>query len=238
MKSKIHDSSFCEQAKQFKKINIKSMSKKIIGLLLIVVSFSVQAQDALKAKVLLDKVSAKAKSYKNIKIDFKYSLQNLKEKVNQESKGNVILSGNQYVLNFMGVTKLCDGKKIYTIVPEDEEITVSNIGASTAENDTPAKMLTFFNKGFKYAWDITQNIKGKKIQYIKLTPISSKDERKQILVGVDIATYQIYNTISIAKNDTKITMTVNSFQTNQALPKNQFTFAPNKYPKYYINKLD
>ena len=145
MKSKIHDSSFCEQAKQFKKINIKSMSKKIIGLLLIVVSFSVQAQDALKAKVLLDKVSAKAKSYKNIKIDFKYSLQNLKEKVNQESKGNVILSGNQYVLNFMGVTKLCDGKKLYTIVPEDEEITVSNIGASTAENDTPAKMLTFFN---------------------------------------------------------------------------------------------
>ena len=237
MKSKIHDSSFCEQAKQFKKINIKSMSKKIIGLLLIVVSFSVQAQDALKAKVLLDKVSAKAKSYKNIKIDFKYSLQNLKEKVNQESKGNVILSGNQYVLNFMGVTKLCDGKKLYSIVAEDEEISISNIG-SADDNDTPAKMLTFFSKGFKYAWDITQNIKGKKIQYVKLTPISSKDERKQILVGVDVATNQIYNTISVAKNGTKITLTVNSFKTNQTLPKNQFTFVPSKYPKYYINKLD
>ena len=212
--------------------------KKIIVLLLIVFSFSAQAQDAVKAKALLDKVSAKVKSYKNIQIDFKYSLQNLKENVHQESKGNVTLSGNQYNLNFMGVTKLCDGKKLYSIVAEDEEISISNIGGKEEDNDTPAKMLTFFNKGFKYAWDITQNVKGKKIQYIKLTPISSKDERKEILVGVEVATSQIYNTISVAKNGTKITLTVNSFKTNQALPKNQFTFVQSKYPKYYINKLD
>ena len=212
--------------------------KKIIVLLLIVFSFSAQAQDAVKAKALLDKVSAKVKSYKNIQIDFKYSLQNLKENVNQESKGNVTLSRNQYNLNFMGVTKLCDGKKLYSIVAEDEEISISNIGGKEEDNDTPAKMLTFFNKGFKYAWDITQNVKGKKIQYIKLTPISSKDERKEILVGVEVATSQIYNTISVAKNGTKITLTVNSFKTNQALPKNQFTFVQSKYPKYYINKLD
>ncbi|OUD34981.1 LolA family protein, partial [Flavobacterium psychrophilum] len=183
-------------------------------------------------------VSEKVKSYKNIQIDFKYSLQNFKENVNQESKGNVTLSGNQYVLNFMGVTKLCDGKKLYSIVPEDEEIAVSNIGGSAEDHDTPAKMLTFFSKGFKYAWDIVQNVKGKKIQYVKLTPISSKDERKQILVGVDVATSQIYKTISVAKNGTEITLTVNSFKTNQTLPKNQFTFVQSKYPKYYINKLD
>ena len=212
--------------------------KKIIVLLFLVFSFSAQAQDAVRAKALLDKVSAKVKSYKNIQIDFKYSLQNLKENINQESKGSVTLSGNQYVLNFMGVIKLCDGKKLYSIVAEDEEISTSNIGGKEEDNDTPAKMLTFFSKGFKYAWDITQNVKGKKIQYIKLTPISSKDERKEILVGVEVATNQIYNTISVAKNGTKITLTVNSFKSNQVLPKNQFTFVQSKYPKYYINKLD
>lgn len=212
--------------------------KKIIVLLLVIFSFSAQAQDAVKAKALLDKVSAKAKIQQNIQIDFKYSLQNLKENVNQESKGNVTLSGNKYVLNFMGVTKICDGKKLYSIVAEDEEITISNIGGSEEDNDTPAKMLTFFNKGFKYAWDITQNVQGKKIQYVKLTPISSKDERKQILVGIDTKTNNIYNTIAIGKNGTKTTLTVNSFKTNQTLPKNQFTFVPSKYPKYYINKLD
>ncbi len=213
------------------------INKIVAILILFLVTLNVNAQDK-KAKELLDQVTAKIKSYDNITIDFKYTLTNSKENINKESKGNVIIQDNKYVLNFMGVTKLCDGKKLYSIVPEDEEISISNIGGSADDNDTPAKMLTFFSKGFKYAWDISQNVKGKKIQYVKLTPISSKDERKEILVGVDVATNQIYNTISVAKNGTKITLTVNSFKTNQALPKNQFTFVQSKYPKYYINKLD
>jgi hypothetical protein len=47
-------------------------------------------------------------------------LNNAKENINQDSKGNVTMKGNQYVLNFMG-TKIFD-KKTYTIVPEDEEL--------------------------------------------------------------------------------------------------------------------
>lgn len=213
--------------------------KKIFSIGLLFLMFSVHAQNAVKAKALLDKVSATAKSYKNIMIDFTYALENTKEKVNQESKGKVTLSngGNLYVLNFMNVIKLCDGKKVYTISTEDEEISIANIG-STDDTETPAKMLTFFSKGFKYAWDITQNVKGRKIQYVKLTPISSKDERKNVFVGIDTKTNQVYNTIAVNKNGTKITLTVNSFKTNQALPKNQFTFVQSKYPNYYINKLD
>ena len=211
--------------------------KKIVSIVLLFLSFSIQAQNAVKAKALLDKVSATAKSYKNIQIDFSYALENTKEKVNQESKGKVTLSGNLYVLNFMNVTKLCDGKKLYTISTEDEEISIANLG-SEDDAETPAKMLTFFSKGFKYAWDITQTVKGKKIQYVKLTPISSKDERKNVFIGIDTKTNQVYNTISVNKNGTKITLTVNSFKTNLVLPKNQFTFVPSKYPNYYINKLD
>nr|WP_310556403.1 outer membrane lipoprotein carrier protein LolA [Flavobacterium sp.] len=217
-------------------IIVNNKMKKAILFLLFILSLSTQAQDAVKAKALLDKVSATAKGYKNIQIDFKYSLNNPKEKINQENKGNVALAGNKYFLNFLGVTKLSDGKKVYTISTEDEEITVSSIGNDDAE--TPEKMLTFFNKGYKYNWDISQNIKGKKIQYVKLIPISSKDDRKQILVGVDVKTNQIYNTISLGKNGTTVTLTVNSFKTNQALPKNHFTFVASKYPNFYINKLD
>ena len=99
-------------------------------------------------------------------------------------------------------------------------------------------MLTFFKKGFKYNWDIAQTIQGKKIQYVKLTPISSKDERKHVLVGIDTKTNQIYNTITTGNNGTRVTLTVNSFKINQKLPSNQFTFVASKYPKYYINKLE
>ena len=204
----------------------------------LLIGFSLQAQDAKKAKELLDEVSAKVKSYTNIVIDFKYSISNPAEKINQESNGNVALDGNLYHLNFMGITKIFDGKKVYTIVPEDEEITIENFDASDDKAITPNKMLTFFNSGYKFAWDIPQNIKGRKIQYIKLIPNSTKDTRKEILIGIDTQTKHIYNVIEVGKNGSKTTLTVNSFKTNQPLSKNHFTFTKSKYPNYYINKLD
>lgn len=199
---------------------------------------TLQAQNSQKAKALLDDVSKKVKSYDNIMIDFKYALNNQKENINQESKGNVTLKGNLYNLNFMGVSKIFDGKKIYTIVPEDEEISISKYDEDDKDAITPNKMLTFFNSGYKYNWDILQNIKGRKIQYVKLVPISSRDKRKEILIGVDVQTKNIYNLIEIGKNGTRTTLTVNSFKTNQPLSKNHFTFTESKYPDYYINRLD
>ena len=229
MKSKIQES---------KKNNTESMGKKFLLIAaLLFFSFSIQAQDK-KAKELLDQVTAKVKSYNTIVIDFKYSLNNAKENINQDSKGNVTMKGNQYVLNFMGVTKIFDGKKTYTIVPEDEEITISKVNEKDDNAITPSKMLTFFNTGYKYNMDILQNVKGRKIQYIKLVPTNSKDQRKEVLLGIDIQTKHIYNLIEVGKKETKTTLTVNSFKTNQPLSKNQFTFAESKYPNYYINKLD
>lgn len=217
---------------------MKRFTKKLIQLSFILfLSLSVQAQDK-KAKVLLDEVTAKVKSYDNITIDFKYTLNNAKEKVNQESKGNVVMKGNQYVLNLMGVTKLFDGRKMYTINPEDEEVSISKYNEKDVNSVTPSKMLTFFNSGYKFNWDISQNVKGRKIQYIKLTPNNTKDSRKEILLGIDTQTKNIYNLIEVGKNGTKTTIVVNSFKTNQPLSKNQFTFVESKYKNYYINRLD
>ncbi|WP_140487963.1 LolA family protein [Flavobacterium sp. GSA192] len=213
------------------------MKKFIQIAFILLICFSAEAQDK-KAKTLLDQVTAKVKSYNNIVIDFKYSLNNSKENINQDSKGNVTLKGNQYVLNFMGMTKIFDGKKTYTIVPEDEEINISTVNEKDDSAVTPSKMLTFFNSGYKYSMDILQNVRGRKIQYVKLIPTNPKDQRKEILLGIDVQTKHIYNLIETGKKGTKTTLTVNSFKTNQPLSKNQFTFVASKYPNYYINKLD
>jgi len=211
---------------------------RVVSLFILTFSLSLHAQDAAKAKKLLDEVSGKIKSYNNISIDFKYSLGNAKKNLNQECKGNVVLQGNKYVLNFMGVTRIFDGKKVYNIVPEDEEITISNFDDKKDDGLTPSKMLTFFNSGYKYAWDIVQNVKGRKIQLIKLTPTDSKDNTKEILIGIDSQTKHIYNLLQIDKDGTRTTFTINSFKTNQPLSKNHFTFTESKYPNYYVNKLD
>ena len=208
--------------------------------LLFVMALSVSAVQAQSAKSLLNEVSSKVKSYNNISIDFKYNLNNSKEKVNQDTRGDVILQGDKYVLNMMGTTRMFDGKTIYSIIPEDEEVTISAYDAADDKEITPSKMLTFYEKGYTYKMDITQNVKGRKIQYVKLIPIDSKAEIKDLLLGIDVQTKHIYKLIQTDSKGTKYTITVNSFKTNQPLSKTLFTFDEDKYKRdgYYINKLD
>ncbi|KAF2518799.1 outer membrane lipoprotein carrier protein LolA [Flavobacterium salilacus subsp. salilacus] len=213
-------------------------SVKFIAIIILTFCFSANAQDSLKAKNLLDQVSLKIRSYDNIVLDFKYTVVNPQQNINQESKGNVALKGDLYVLNIMGITRIYDGSKVYNIVPEDEEISISTFDDQNTDELTPAKMFTFFNVGYKYIWDITQNIKGRKIQYIKLKPLDRNNNSKEVLIGIDLQTKHIYNLMKIDKDGTKTTFTINSFKTNQPLSKNHFTFTESKYPNYYINRLD
>jgi outer membrane lipoprotein-sorting protein len=219
---------------------IKNQIMKNISILMIAILsvFSLNAQDTSKAKTLLNEVSAKVKSYDNMVIDFKYSLENSVENMSQETRGDVSINANKYVLNLMGTTQIFDGKKIYTIIPEDQEINISNYVAEDDNNITPSKMLTFYQEGYTYKWDITQDIKGRKIQYIKLTPIDSNADVKNILLGIDSQTKHIYNLIQTQDNGTKITITIKSFKTNQPLAKNLFTFKEDRYKDFYINRLD
>ena len=212
--------------------------KKIVFLIFACFSLGMNAQNAQKAEQLLNEVSKKVSSYDNMVIDFKYALENTSENIHQETRGDASIKGDKYVLNFMGTTQLFDGKKVYTIIPEDEEINISNYVAEDENNITPSKMFTFYQDGYTFAWDITQNVNGRTIQYVKLTPKDSEAEVKNILLGIDKETKNIYNLIQTQPNGTKITITVKSFKTNQSLAQNLFTFDESRYSNYYINRLD
>ncbi|AIZ42715.1 LolA family protein [Cellulophaga baltica] len=209
--------------------------KKIIVLVALFTSALSMAQSSSKAKTLLDDVYNKVKSYDNIYVDFKYALNNKEANINQETRGDVTMKGDKYLFNYLGSQQLFDGSKVYTIVPENEEVTIE--AKSTEENTiTPSKMLTFYKKGHNYEMDILQTIQGRKIQFVKLTPIDTNSEIKSILLGIDAETKHIYKLIETGKNGTKTTITVNSFKTNQTLSKTLFTFDEAKYKKegYYI----
>ncbi len=212
--------------------------KKTVVLLALFISASIFAQESAQAKALLDEVTAKIKSYENISIDFKYVLQNTEENIRQETRGDVVMQDEKYVLNILGITRIYNGKTLYSISPEDEEVTISSENTEDENTITPNKMLSFYENGYSYTMDIIQNINGRKIQYVKLLPIDSKSEIKHVLLGIDIKTKHIYILIEIGSNNTKTTLTVNSFKTNEPLSKTLFTFNKSKYKNYYINKLD
>lgn len=195
----------------------------------------VSAQSSDKAKSLLDEVYNKVKSYDNIFVDFKYTLNNVEADINQETRGEVTMKGDKYVANFFGAKRLFDGSKVYTVVPENEEVTIED-KSEDADSFSPSKLLTFYKQGHTYEWDIEQNVQGRKIQFIKLTPMDTNSEVQSRLLGIDVETKHIHKLIDTGKNGTKTTITVNSFKTDQTLSETLFTFDEGKYESegYYI----
>lgn len=196
------------------------------------------AQNDNEAKALVGQVLDKVKSYDNFVIDFSYTLENTEQNMKQETRGDVSIKNEKYVLNLMGTTQIFDGNKIYTIVPEDDEVTISSYNESDKEQITPSKMLTFYQEGYRFKMDVLQDVKGRKIQYVELIPMDSNNEMKQILLGIDKQTKHIYNLIQVQPDDTRIEFRVTKFKTNEPLSSTHFQFQRSKYADYYINELD
>ena len=190
------------------------------------------------AQTLLNEMSAKVNEYDNMVLEFKYALDNSEENIHQDTRGDITLVGDNYVLNILGITRVFDGEKLITISPEDEEVTISKQNTTEENTITPSQLLTFYEEGYNYKMDIIQNVRGRKIQYIKLNPIDSNSEISYVLLGIDTNTKHVYNLIEIGSNGTKTTLTINAFKINQPLSETLFTFDAAKYSDYYINNLD
>ena len=219
-------------------IGLKFPLKQLAGIVCLLVTTFVNGQNDKEAEQLLNTVNDKTASYKNISITFKYVLSNISENIKEQVDGDVLIEGDKYKLNIYGVTRIFDGKTLYTISPEDEEVTISSENSEDENTITPSKILSFYKTGYTYQMDITQNVKGKKIQYVKLIPMDSETEIKSVLLGIDINTKNIYNLIEVGKNNSNTTLTVTKLVTNQTLASDTFKFNKTDYPDYFINNLD
>jgi outer membrane lipoprotein-sorting protein len=215
------------------------MKKLTILITVLLISFQTFAQKSQEAKTLLDNVAKKVEGYKNIYIEFNHKLDNEEANVHQETLGNVTLKGDLYHLNYMGTEQIYDGKKTYLIIHEDEEVIIQKPSKNNDETITPSKMFSFYKKGFSYAMGDLKTIKGIKIQYVKLIPTDNKSEISNVMVGIDAKTNHIYNIIETGKNNTKTTLEIRSFKTNQPVSEKLFIFDMSKYrdqKKYSISE--
>jgi hypothetical protein len=219
----------------------KNYSKNNNSFLFIaIISFNniVVSQNTSEAEMLLNKVSENIKSYDNIYINYTYTLSNLEEDINQINKGSFVTENDNWKFVMLGVTRIFDGDKLYTISPDDEEVTISTQNPDDETTITPNKMLYFYEEGYNFQMDIVQYIGRKKIQYVKLVPMDSDAEIKYILLGIDVEFNQIYKVIETGINDTQTTIAIVDFEVNLPLEESLFVFEKEKYKDYYMNILD
>jgi len=216
-----------------------NMKKVILLFIIAIISNTIAiSQNSEEAEKLLNKVSENIKSYDNIYINYTYTLFNSEEDINQTNKGSFVTEDDKWKFVMLDVTRIFDGYKLYTISPDDEEVTISTQNPDDESTITPNKMLYFYEEGYNFEMDIVQYVGRKKIQYVKLIPMDSDAEIKYILLGVDIEFSQIYKVIETGINDTQTTIAIVDFEVNLPLEESLFVFDKEKYKDYYMNILD
>jgi len=214
-------------------------------ILLLIFGFYVllgHSQDNSDAELLLNKVSENIKNYDNIYINYAYTLQNIEEDINQTNNGSFVTENDKWRFEMLGVTRIFDGNKLYSISPDDEEVTISSQDPEDETTITPNKMLYFYEDGYYFEMDEFRFVGNgqfrKKIQYVKLIPQDSEAEIKYILLGIDTEFNQIYEVIETGKNETVTTISIVDFEFNLPLDNKLFIFDEEKYKDYYMNVLD
>jgi hypothetical protein len=105
---------------------MKKTGLLFLSLFITTVSFS---QTDEQAKYLLDEVSFKMGSYKNMYIGFSQTLSNqdagIKEGDEPPIRGKINLQGEKYSLNYLGNQFIYDGKKLHIINHDEKEISIS-----------------------------------------------------------------------------------------------------------------
>ena len=206
--------------------------KNYILIFFLLLFSSIFSQNDLKAEELLNKVSDKIDSSNNYSINFTYTIE--KE---TNSNGSILISKEKYYLDFMGIIQVCDSKNIYTIVPENQEILISEISKEKSKTISPSKLLSFYREGYFVKWFELKINSNDKIQYLKLIPIEPNSQISHLLMGINTVNNDIFKLIEIGKNKNKTILEVNSILYNINIDKDKFIFNKDNYKDYYIEYI-
>lgn len=210
------------------------MKKLGLFLTILFISLNINAQSSASAKTLLDDVSAKMGAYKNMTIGFSSTLVNKEAGITNDPpiRGNIVLAGEKYNLNYLGNTFLFDGKRLVVVNKEEKEVSITD--GDLEEEDGfiyPSKLLTFYKEGYTYKMGKLKNIGGRKIQFVDLTPIDSNSDIVKVQLGVDAKTKHIYKLVQVGSNGAETTFTINKFKSDRPISEKEFSFDKTKYEK-------
>jgi len=223
---------------KFKKILIR-MKKCAFVVAALFFAMNLMAQQDPKAKEVLDKLSQTTKSYKSIQIEFSFTLENKKSKVNQTNEGEVILKGKSYrlLMPVFSMEIFCDGTTTWSYLTEAKECNISGVEEDDKGSLNPANIFTIYEKGFNYSYVGEENITGKAVQVLDLFPVDKSKEFIKVRLYVDKAKFQIAKAQTFNKDGNTYILVLKSMKTNMEFNDDYFKFDKSKYPGVEMNDM-
>jgi len=182
------------------------------------------------AKAILDKVSAKFRSFTSVQARFAFRAEDAAGKTRENRSGTVLMKGNRYRISAGGDEMICDGSTLWNYSHEINEVQITRADED-AKAFTPQKLFSAsYNKEFLYKLNGTYQRDGKTLQEIELTPFDKSRSYFKILLNIDKATQTVHSAKIFDKGGARYVYTVISLSGNVAAPDSRFVFDTSKHP--------
>ena len=208
---------------------MKNIVKVLATLLIAILAFNAQAQDA-RAKAILDELSNKTRKYPTVTSEFTFTLEDKAADVDQEQKGSVKMKGKKYYIVLGDNHIYSDGDTRWTFSEEMNEVYI-DFTETGDEVLNPGDIYTIWESGFKQYYKAEENLNGRPTHVIKLVPVDAEDkEYHTILVYIDTANMEVSQIEIKGKQGVDYTYAVVSFSTTADYGDDTFVFDMSDHP--------
>ncbi len=197
-----------------------------------------KGQNDPKAKVILDKVSAKYEAYTSMKSTFTIKIEDTKgvQKEDPQS-GTLYLKGNKFKVELGDQEISCDGMTLWTYLTDVNEVQISDYEPS-ADMIEPSELFSVYDQDFLYKLNADVTEGGITYNEIELTPIDKDNSGFfKIKMYINKTDYSIVKAKIYSKNNLVFIYKVDSFTANPSLTDDFFKFDATKYKGITITDL-
>ncbi len=189
--------------------------------------FSLSAQTK-NAEEILNELTTKTNSYKNIKVSFAYKMSNESAGIDETTNGTLLMSGDQYSLSIAGQEIISDGITIWTYLADSEEVQINEKDGD--EGFSPTKLLSSYTDD--YSAKLKDEVKrdGKILYQLELKPKEKNSNFDYVILMVDKTKMQLSDFIIHDFDDNIFSYEIKQFITDTDIPASSFTFDSAQYP--------
>lgn len=190
----------------------------------------VQAQQDEKARDIINKFSEFTTLGSAVSVDFTITMTSLRDNINEEYEGNIILRGNNYKLIIMETETWFDGNSMYTYIPDIEEVMISDPVEDGGIMSDPTQLFSIYHEEFNYRLlgEITRD--GKRLYEIDLHPVDRDHSFHTVKLFINKDDYFMNSAVIAGKDGNRYTITITDYDDSIEVSDSYFTFNESDYP--------
>lgn len=180
------------------------------------------------AKELLEKASAKIKSFRSMEVAFTYTMENTAMEVNESYTGKLVSKGDKYRMTLGDNVFISDGQTVWNYLDDLYEIHINYV-ENMEGGLTPTALLENFGDEYKSRFVKQETYKGKTVDIIDLVPNAPQSFFKY-RVALDASDHMILYTIAYDRHGGTYTYSLDRTSVNQNISDDLFVFKRTDFP--------